>query len=39
MRLSPGGVADLLALSLGLHFVEHGFPQSESLLKPSLFER
>jgi len=39
MRLSPGGAADLIALSLALHFVENGFPKPEVILAPSLFER
>lgn len=35
--LSPGGAADLLALTMALHFTEYGFPSPEVLLRPSLF--
>lgn len=38
-RLSPGGAADLLALSMALCFIERGFPGPEIILAPSLFER
>lgn len=38
-KLSPGGSADLLALSLALHFISTGFPTRERLLAPSLFAR
>lgn len=38
-RLSPGGAADLLALSLALHFASSGFPPRSLLLAPSLFAR
>jgi triphosphoribosyl-dephospho-CoA synthetase len=38
-RLSPGGAADLLALSMALCFIERGFPGPGVILAPSLFER
>lgn len=38
MGLSPGGAADLLALSMALYFIEHGLPESEVILTPSLFD-
>jgi len=37
-RLSPGGSGDLLALSLALYFLGHGFPSPQMLLHPSLFK-
>ncbi len=39
MGLSPGGAADLLALSMALHFIERGLPGKEALTAPSFFER
>ena len=38
-RISPGGSADLLSLSMALLFMEQGFPGPQVLLAPSLFER
>lgn len=38
-RISPGGCADLLSLSMALHFLGQGFPGPKVLLAPSLFER
>lgn len=38
-RISPGGSADLLSLSMALLFLEQGFPGPQILLAPSLFER
>lgn len=37
MRLSPGGAADLLALSMALHFVDRGLPGKDTLTASGLF--
>lgn len=38
-RISPGGAADLLALTMALYFIDHGLPTPDVLLSPSLFVR
>ena len=35
--LSPGGAADVLALSVALYFIENGFPDSSLLMAQSMF--